>query len=98
MGSVRADEGAENAVCKNQQKLRLKRQMRVQYDSKSGYFSAHLPWVRADEPEGETGVQKNRVGRIKAPYQSWAGRTRCYKFHCTVDDWGLYCNISVISN
>ena len=70
----------------------------IQWDSKSGYFSAHLPWVRADGPEEETGVQKNRLDRIKAAYLSWAGRTRCYRFHCTVDDLWLYCNVSVISN
>ena len=43
----------------------------IQYDSKSGYFSAHLPWVRADGPEEKTGVQKNRSDRIKAAYLSW---------------------------
>ena len=72
--------------------------MRIQYDSQLGYFSGHLPWVRADGPEEETGVQKDKAGRIKAPYQSWAGQTRRYRFHCAVDDWGLYCNVSVISN
>ena len=36
---------------------------------------------------------KNRVDRINATYQSWAGRTRCYSFPCTgvtnkdSDDW-----------
>ena len=72
--------------------------MRVQYDSKPGYFSAHLPWVRPDGPEEEIGVQKHRASRIKAPYQSRAGQTEYYKFDCIVDDWGFYCNVSIISN
>ena len=41
---------------------------------------------------------KNRVDRIKVTYQNWAGRTRCCRFPCTVNDWEVYCGVSVISN
>ena len=39
----------------------------------------------------------NRVDRIKANYQNWAGWTRCYQFPCTVNNWEVYYGVSVIS-
>ena len=53
----RADEATENVVCRNQQILHLKRQMRLQYDTKSRYFSAHLPGVWPDVSEKGIGVR-----------------------------------------
>ena len=41
---------------------------------------------------------KNRLNRIKATYQNWAGQTWCYRFPCTVNDWEVYCGVSIISN
>ena len=41
---------------------------------------------------------KNRVDKIKATYQNWASRMRCYRFPCTVNDWEVYCGVSRISN
>ena len=41
---------------------------------------------------------EHRVNRIKANYQNWAGRTRCYRFPCTLNDWEVYYGVSVISN
>ena len=72
--------------------------MRVLYDSKSGYFSAPVPWVRAMGLSKKQECDKIGADRIKAMHQSWGGRTRCYQFPYTVDDWGLCCNVSIISN
>ena len=94
----RADEAIENSVCKSKQKPRFKSQMRVLFDSKSRCFYAPVPWIRANGSEQETRVQKNRTDRIKAAYPSWVDRKRCYWLLCTVDGWGVYCNVSIISN
>ena len=53
----RADKAIETSVLKKQTELHCERQMCVQYDSKSGYFSAAIFWVRADGSEQEIGVQ-----------------------------------------
>ena len=58
----RADEAIENSVCKSKQKSRLKSQMRVLHDSKSGCFSAPVPWIWANGSEQETRVRQKQSG------------------------------------
>ena len=41
---------------------------------------------------------KNRVDGIKPNYQNWAGQTRFHRFLCTMNDWEVYCGVSIISN
>ena len=41
----------------NKEKLHFKKQMHVLHDSKSGCFSAPVPWVRSNGSEQETGVR-----------------------------------------
>ena len=54
--------------------------------------SLDLRWM------GKVDGGKNRVDKIKATYQNWAGRTRCYRFPCTMNDWEVYCGVPIISN
>ena len=54
--------------------------------------SLDLPWME------KVAGSKNRVDRIKANYQNCAGRMWCYQFPCTMNDWEVYCGVSIINN
>ena len=47
----------------NRQKLLFKKQMHVLYDSKSGYFSASVPWIRSNGSEREKRGDVENSGR-----------------------------------
>ena len=93
-----ANEATRNSTCKPNRNCVLKSRCMCCATLHQDIFLHLFPGYGPMGLSRKQGCGKNRVDRVKATYQSWDGRTRCYRSPCTMNYWEVYCGFSIISH